>query len=104
MKARFTPTEPGQIEFSMTITMTVQEWSLLKQQLDTGNDLRCSPTCSLVYHIRDLVTQAEKFFLPQASEPNRKSCGCPDDSAVDCAKLTSSNFSFCRCPCHVVEK
>jgi hypothetical protein len=83
--------------------MTVGEWSLLKEQLHKVGGV--SPASSLAYQIRDLVTQAEKFFLPQASELNRKSCGCVDgSSAVDCAKLAGLNDSFCRCPCHVVEK
>ena len=60
MKAEIRATNPAEIEMTMTITMSVGAWKLVR------NDLRCAnvPGSELGNTIRDLVGQAEKHFAP----------------------------------------
>ena len=60
MKATFKIQEPEAVEVSMTITMTLRRWQILRRQL---TDIKLySPGDELQKVIRDLVGKAEAEF------------------------------------------
>lgn len=60
MKANFEATNAHQIEFSMTIVMTLDQWKRLKERLSAA-----WPASELSRVISDMVIQAERNFHPQ---------------------------------------
>ena len=63
MKAKFEATNADEMEFSMTITMKLEEWKCLKKQLKPG-----WPAWELSGVIFDMVCQAEKTFCPKIED------------------------------------
>ncbi len=63
MKARFMMENPDQIEATMKITMTLAEWTDLRDQLS-----RDWPSWRLSSFITDLVGQSRKVFYPEVQE------------------------------------
>lgn len=60
MKAKFQAEKPKEIEFTMSITMTLDDWIRLKDQLDTNY-----PSWELSTRIRALIEQANRVFIPE---------------------------------------
>ena len=51
--------EPAKIECTMKLTMTLQEWQELREQLASK-----WPACELSRLITDLLTQARRVYYP----------------------------------------
>ena len=51
---------PLKIEFTLTTTMSLDSWILIKDQLNNS-----WPACNLRDDIINMVTQAEKVFRPE---------------------------------------
>jgi len=63
MKAILTMEDPGNIEATMKITMTLEAWTNLRDQLQDkwpSSDLSCT--------INDLIMQSRKVFYPEPGE------------------------------------
>jgi hypothetical protein len=61
MKARFMIEEPDKIEATMKITMTVKEWTELREQLS-----RNWPSCRLSAAITSVLIEARKvYYAPE---------------------------------------
>jgi len=60
MKARFMIEAPDKIEATMKITMTIKEWTELRDQL--ANQW---PSWELSRNITDLITQARKIYYAE---------------------------------------
>lgn len=61
MKTLLQVATPGEIEFTLTITMKLKDWKELHKQMQSSwpaSDLRSS--------IRDMVSRAERTFYPMA--------------------------------------
>ncbi len=82
MKIKFTPTVPEEIEYTMTISMTIKDWIGLKTQLQLSELCTEHPACELAYKIRDLVHQADQWFLPKP-EPVPHVC-CHQEGSTVC--------------------
>jgi hypothetical protein len=59
MKAKFEATDPEEMEFTMTVTMTLHEWQQLRVQCK--NDY---PGFRLSSVISDMVVQANQAYWP----------------------------------------
>ena len=63
LKASFTAQEPGQIEYTLTMTMRLDEWAQLSGQLSEKY-----PSWKLSSVISDMVYQAKSKFIPTESK------------------------------------
>lgn len=61
MKARFQLNDPEKMEASMTITMTVQAWIELRDQLQ-----KAWPSSELSSAVSDIILQARKCFWTES--------------------------------------
>lgn len=59
MEANFRVEEPKKIQATMEITMSIEEWEKLKNQLKHDY-----PAWDLSQNINNLITQARKVFYP----------------------------------------
>jgi hypothetical protein len=67
MDIRLKCERPGDIAYTMTITMSAEHWDKLRGQLDQVKDAWSSyPACDLREHITDLLAQARKIYYPPA--------------------------------------
>jgi hypothetical protein len=67
MHTRLKVEQPGEVEFTMTITMKAREWEALYDELSNK-----WPASTLSYHISDLLGQARRIFWsdePSATNP-----------------------------------
>lgn len=64
MDVRLKCEKPGEIVYTMTITMKASDWELLQQQLDQSKLQTSYPAWSLRAEIADLLAQARKVYYP----------------------------------------
>ena len=71
MQCRLKCETPGEIVYTMTITMTADQWAKLADQLQEAKTSYIYPASSLVQCIRDLLGQARKIYWtrPETAEP-----------------------------------
>lgn len=70
MDCRLKCEKPGDIVYTMTITMKAEEWEKLRDQLDGSKWSTSYPSWSLIREINDLLGQARKVYWPKpAPEP-----------------------------------
>lgn len=62
MNAKFRCQNPGEMEFTMSFTMTMANWRRLRSQLDKSEDALQWPAVDLMRSIRELVASAEREF------------------------------------------
>ncbi len=60
MECRLKVEKPGEIEYTMTITMKAKDWEELRDQLETA-----WPAAILAKNINDLLSQARKIYWPK---------------------------------------
>jgi hypothetical protein len=70
MECRLKCEKPGDIVYTMTVTMTADEWQRLRDQLRDGKNSYVYPAEGLVSHIEDLLGQAKKVYWPAAVVAN----------------------------------
>lgn len=61
MRSNFKITRPEIVDFTLTITMSLEDWMALKGQFNTA----AHPAGKLKDAIYDMVQQADKFFIPK---------------------------------------
>ncbi|MCH8868065.1 MAG: hypothetical protein IID58_14620 [Proteobacteria bacterium] len=66
MKARFEVTAPQEMEFTMTITMTLKEWEQLRKQCHNEY-----PGFKLATLISEMVVLAHKTLTPDSAQGDR---------------------------------
>ena len=66
MKARFEVTAPQEMEFTMTITMTLKEWEQLRKQCHNEY-----PGFELATHISQMVVLAHKTLTTDSAQGDR---------------------------------
>lgn len=71
MQFRLKCEKPGEIEYTLTATMTAAEWEKVRERLDAGNTPYYEPGGKLVSAISDLLAQARKIYWPESSEGKR---------------------------------
>lgn len=64
MKTRLKVENPGDVEFTMTITMPAKEWEQLRDALQNK-----WPASALSCRISDLLGQARKIFWAEEVQP-----------------------------------
>lgn len=71
MDVRMKCEKPGDIEYTVTITMKAGDWERLRDQMAKAD--YAWPLSTLKSHISDLLGQARKIYWPQneANEPVR---------------------------------
>jgi hypothetical protein len=55
---------PGDIEFTLTVTMKADHWEKLREQLDKSPLSTSYPAYDLRHHIDDLLAQTRKVYWP----------------------------------------
>ena len=73
MDCRLKCEKPGEILYTLTVTMTASEWERLREQLREGKNSYCYPAQGLVDYIDDLLGQARKIYWPQ-TKPEEVAC------------------------------
>lgn len=68
MQTRLKCEKPGEIVYTMTITMTADEWSKLRDQLDESKLCQSFPSWQLRHDITDLLAQTRKVYWPKDVE------------------------------------
>jgi len=69
MECRLKCEKPGEIVYTMTITMSADQWCTLRDQLQEAKTNYIWPASDLVRQITDLLGQARKVYWPlEASE------------------------------------
>jgi hypothetical protein len=68
MECRLKCEKPGEIVYTMTITMTADHWEKLRCQLQGSQSSYLYPSADLTYKINDLLGQARKIYWP--AEPS----------------------------------
>ena len=66
MEARFKVDKPGDIVFTMTLTMNADQWEKLRDQLDASSLSTSYPAHRLRQNVSDLLAQARKVYWPSA--------------------------------------
>lgn len=66
MRSRLKCEKPGEIEFTLTVTMTADEWERLRDQLDASSLGDSHPSWQLKRSIDDLLAQARKIYWPNS--------------------------------------
>lgn len=70
MDCRLKCEKPGDIVYTLTVTMKASEWEKFRDQLDTVRGCTSYPTWNFRHEIDDLLGQARKIYWPkQAPEP-----------------------------------
>lgn len=69
MKTRLMCENPGEIVYTLKVTMTADQWDKLRAQLDTAKQTWCYPIGDLRNQIDDLLTQARQVYYPKPDEP-----------------------------------
>ncbi len=64
MDVRMHCEEPGEIRYTLKITMTAKAWDALRDQLDGVHNGWLAPAGDLRRHITDLLAQARKTYYP----------------------------------------
>lgn len=67
MECRLKCEKPGDIVYTLTVTMKASEWERLREQLRAGKDSYCYPAQGLVGEIDNLLGQARKIFWTQTA-------------------------------------
>lgn len=67
MECRLRCEKPGDIEFTMTVTMKAKDWEALRDQFDRIPGPRPWPASTLISNIDDLLAQARKLFWPNVA-------------------------------------
>lgn len=67
MQTRLKCEKPGEIEYTLTITMKADEWEKLRDQLDKV-PYRAWPASNLISDITDLLAQARKIYWPRTDQ------------------------------------
>lgn len=65
MQCRLKCEKPGEIEYTLTVTMKAAEWEKLRDQLREGKSSYFYPAQGIVDHIDDLLGQARKIYWPR---------------------------------------
>lgn len=77
MHATFQAEKPKEIEFTLTMTMTLENWMRLQSQLKEVSGTP-SPSWELSIYIRNMVDQAKQVYFPEyanlAKEPEECTC------------------------------
>lgn len=68
MDCRLKVEKPGQIEYTLTITMKADDWEKLRDQLDASNLSSSYPAYTMRARITDLLAQARKIYWPREAE------------------------------------
>ena len=68
MNTRFKIEKPGDVEFTMSITMTADGWEKLRDQLDKSSLSQSYPAWSLRAQINDVLAQARKIYWAKEAE------------------------------------
>lgn len=71
MECRLKCEKPGEIVYTLTVTMKASEWEKLRDQLDASTLSNSYPAWTLRREIDDLLSQARKIYWPrpEASAP-----------------------------------
>jgi len=64
MRGRFEATQPEKAQYTMQLTMSLEEWIKLKDQLSTD----AWPGSDLCWTINDMVSQAHRTYFPKSKE------------------------------------
>lgn len=64
MKATFEAQNPGEIEFTLTMTMPLRMWSSIREEISSGQ----YPCRELWKAIMDMENQARKVYTPETKE------------------------------------
>ena len=62
MRYSFSVEKPDEIEFTVTITLKLEQWQEITAQLKGNKDCVPWPASELVKHIYEMVTLAQKDF------------------------------------------
>jgi hypothetical protein len=65
MECRLKCERPGDIVYTLTVTMKASEWEKLRDQLDASTLSQSYPSWSLRREIDDLLAQARKIYWPR---------------------------------------
>lgn len=65
MKCRLKCEKPGEIVYTLTVTMSADQWEKLRCQLQEGSSSYLYPVADMVSQINDLLGQARKVYWPQ---------------------------------------
>lgn len=68
MKSSFVVKEPENIEFSMTITMSLKDWKALQENLKDERGMTPWPASDLNVQINKLVQMATHKFWPSMED------------------------------------
>ncbi len=68
MKASMKLTKPDDVEATISLTMTLEQWKLLR--VSVSDDPHYQPGGKLRATIDDLVSQATRAFFPVEAEPS----------------------------------
>jgi len=63
--------KPEKIEYTLTITMTAEDWGKLREQLEESTLNTLYPNYNLRCNINDLLDQARKIYWPKSEWPER---------------------------------
>jgi len=70
MDCRLKCEKPGDIVYTLTVTMKASQWERLRDQLDASPQSQSYPAYDLRREINDLLGQARKIYWPkQEPEP-----------------------------------
>jgi hypothetical protein len=70
MDCRLKCEKPGDIVYTLTVTMKAEQWEKLRGQIDEAKTSYIYPASDLVRQINDLLGQARKVYWPApASDP-----------------------------------
>lgn len=59
---------PGQIEGTVKLTMTLKEWEMVRDQMEEAKIGNKWPTCEIRDALNDMFSQARKIFYPTITE------------------------------------
>lgn len=65
MECRLKCEKPGDIIYTLTVTMSAGDWELLRDQIDRASGAIPWPMSTLRSHITDLLGQARKIYWPR---------------------------------------
>ena len=60
--------KPGEILYTLTATMTADEWEKVRERLDKGDTPYYEPGGKLVNAISNLLSQARKIYWPETPD------------------------------------
>lgn len=68
MKAHFIPTNPDNIEYTLELTLPLEKWRELRDQIEQIEMHQYTPAGQLSHAILDVVFQARKHWYPEETE------------------------------------